>query len=110
MRTASLTHVSALSRLGHVLSGDTRTRILLALREGPARPSQLAGAIGVSRQVMSNQLACLRGCGLVATIAEGRNVWYDLADPRLGQALGDLLEITLTIDPDCCSATGCTCA
>lgn len=110
MSTACLTHVSALSRLGHALADDTRTRILLALRDGPARPSQLAGDLGVSRQVMSNQLACLRGCGLVATTAEGRNVWYALADPRLGQALGDLLELTLTIDPDCCSAEGCTCA
>ncbi|MDH5152892.1 ArsR/SmtB family transcription factor [Kocuria palustris] len=109
MSTATLTHTSALSRLGHALSDDTRTRILLALREAPARPSELAGALGVSKQVMSNQLACLRGCGLVTATAEGRNVWYVLAEPRLGQALGDLLELTLTLDPDCCSAEGCTC-
>ena len=64
MSTTTLTHVSALSRLGHALSDDTRTRILLALRDGPARPSALAGELGVSKQVMSNQLACLRGCGL----------------------------------------------
>jgi len=110
MSTTTLTHVSALSRLSHALSDDTRTRILLALRDGPARPSALAGELGVSKQVMSNQLACLRGCGLVTTTAEGRNVWYALADPRLGQTLGELLELTLTIDPDCCSAAGCTCA
>ncbi|WP_144999067.1 ArsR/SmtB family transcription factor [Kocuria marina] len=109
MSTATLTHTSALSRLGHALSDDARTRILLALREAPARPSELAGALGVSKQVMSNQLACLRGCGLVTATAEGRNVWYVLAEPRLGQALGDLLELTLTLDPDCCSAEGCTC-
>ena len=109
MSTATLTHTSALSRLGHALSDDTRTRILLALREAPARPSELAGALGVSKQVMSNQLACLRGCGLVTATAEGRNVWYVLAEPRLGQALGDLLELTLTLDPDCCSAEGYTC-
>lgn len=109
MSTATLTNTSALSRLGHALSDDTRTRILLALREAPARPSELAGALGVSKQVMSNQLACLRGCGLVTATAEGRNVWYVLAEPRLGQALGDLLELTLTLDPDCCSAEGCTC-
>ncbi|NYL41736.1 transcriptional regulator, partial [Salmonella enterica subsp. enterica serovar Typhimurium] len=41
MSTTTLTHVSALSRLGHALSDDTRTRILLALRDGPARPSAL---------------------------------------------------------------------
>lgn len=110
MSSTTLTHVSALSRLGHALSDDTRTRILLALRDGPARPSDLAVSLGVSKQVMSNQLACLRGCGLVATTAEGRNVWYTLAEARLGQILGELLELTLIIDPDCCSAAGCTCA
>lgn len=110
MSTATLIHTSALSRLGHALSDDTRTGILLALRDGPARPSELARDLEVSKQVMSNQLACLRGCGLVTTTAQGRNIWYTLADPRLEHALGDLLELTLTIDPNCCSESGCTCA
>lgn len=110
MSTVTLTHTSALSRLGHALSDETRTRILLALREGPARPSELAQALGVSKQVMSNQLGCLRGCGLVTATAEGRNHWYSLADPRLGETLGDLLELVVTVDPTCCSPEGCTCA
>jgi ArsR family transcriptional regulator, cadmium/lead-responsive transcriptional repressor len=110
MTTVTLTHTSALSRLGNALSDETRTRILLALREGPARPSQLAQTLGVSKQVMSNQLACLRGCGLVTSIAEGRSTWYSLADPRLGEALGDLLALVVTVDPTCCSPEGCTCA
>ena len=110
MSTVTLTHTSALSRLGHALSDGTRTRILLALREGPARPSELAQELGVSKQVVSNQLACLRGCGLVASTTEGRSTWYSLADPRLGSALGDLLELVVTVDPTCCSPEGCTCS
>ena len=110
MSTVTLTHTSALSRLGNALADETRTRILLALREGPARPSELAQALGVSKQVMSNQLACLRGCGLVTASAEGCSTWYRLADPRLGPALGDLLELVVTVDPTCCSPAGCTCA
>ena len=98
------THTSALSRLGHALSDGTRTRILLSLRDAPARPSELAQALGVS-----NQLGCLRGCGLVTSTAEGRSTWYSLADPRLGAALGDLLELVVTVDPTCCSPEGCTC-
>ncbi|MEX5265247.1 metalloregulator ArsR/SmtB family transcription factor [Kocuria sp. CPCC 205231] len=109
MTTVTHTHTSALSRLGHALSDGTRTRILLALRDAPARPSELAQTLGVSKQVMSNQLACLRGCGLVTSTAEGRNTWYRLADPRLGSALGDLLELVVTVDPTCCSPEGCTC-
>lgn len=109
METVTLTHTAALARLGHALSDETRTRILLALREAPAYPSDLADALGVSRQVMSNQLACLRGCGLVDSIPDGRRTWYRLADERLAPALGDLLALVLAVDPACCSA-GCTCA
>lgn len=108
--TATLTHTAALTRLGHALSDDTRTRILLALREAPAHPSDLADALGVSRQVMSNQLACLRGCGLVEAVPDGRHTWYRLADPLLVPALSDLLRLVLVVDPACCSAEECTCA
>lgn len=109
MSTVTVTHTSALSRVGNALSDDTRTEILLTLRHGPARPSVPARQLGVSKQVMSNQLACLRGCGLVSATPQGRNVWYSLADPRLGHALSELLELVVTIDPDCCSPDGCTC-
>jgi DNA-binding transcriptional ArsR family regulator len=108
--TVTLTHTAALVRLGYALSDETRTRILLTLREAPAFPSDLADALGVSRQVMSNQLACLRGCGLVEAIPDGRRTWYRLADPHLAPALNDLLKLVLTVDPSCCSSDGCTCA
>ena len=36
------THTAGLARLGHALSDETRTRILLRLRESPAVPSDLA--------------------------------------------------------------------
>ncbi|MFP3713502.1 ArsR/SmtB family transcription factor [Puerhibacterium sp. TATVAM-FAB25] len=105
----TLTHTAALTRLGHALSDATRARILLALREAPAYPSDLADALGVSRQVMSNQLACLRGCGLVEGVREGRRTWYRLTDPHLAPALGDLLRLVLAVDPACCGPD-CTCA
>lgn len=108
--TATLTHTAALSRLGYALSDETRAGILLALREAPAFPSDLAEAMGVSRQVMSNQLACLRGCGLVEGVKDGRNTWYRLADTHLAAALDDLLRLVLVVDPDCCFGDDCTCA
>lgn len=108
--TVTLTHAAALTRLGHALSDGVRTQILLALRTGPVTPSQLVESLGVSKQVISNQLACLRGCGLVAATKEGRHYWYRLTDPLLGATLGDLLELVVTVDPQCCSPEGCTCA
>ena len=108
--TLTLTHTAALARLGHALSDETRAGILLSLRAAPAYPSDLADALGVSRQVMSNQLACLRGCGLVEAVPAGRRVLYRLTDPHLAPALDDLLELVVTVDPTCCSPEGCTCS
>ncbi len=108
MATVTLTHTEALSRFGYALSDTTRARILLALREAPACPSDLADGLGVSRQVVSNQLACLRGCGLVQSVKEGRRTWYRLADAHLEPALGELLGLVLAVDPRCCDPE-CTC-
>lgn len=108
--TATLTHTAALARLGHALADPTRAGILLALREAPAYPSDLADALGVSRQVMSNQLACLRGCGLVESMPDGRRAWYRLTDAHLVSALDELLRVVLYVEPDCCDAAGCGCA
>ncbi|MFT4110592.1 ArsR/SmtB family transcription factor [Propionicimonas sp.] len=108
--TVMLGHVEGLSRLGYALSDPCRVQILLALREAPAIPSDLADALGVSRQVMSNQLSCLRGCGLVEAVKDGRHAWYRLADAHLGPALDELLRVVLVVDPDCCSGEECTCS
>jgi DNA-binding transcriptional ArsR family regulator len=108
--TATLTHTAALSRLGYALADSTRAGILLALREAPAYPSDLADALGVSRQVMSNQLTCLRGCGLVESMPDGRRTWYRLVDAHLTHALDELLRVVLYVEPDCCDGDGCTCA
>lgn len=97
-----MTSGGALARFGHALSDPTRARLLLALREAPGYPSELAQLLGVGRQNLSNHLACLRGCGLVVAVPEGRRVRYELADPRLGHALGDLLGVVLTTDPATC--------
>ncbi len=97
-------HHDALARFGHALSDPTRTRILLSLRTAPEYPSQLAEQIGVTRQILSNHLACLRGCGLVVAVPEGRRSRYELADARIGRALDDLVGLVLAVDPACCPA------
>ena len=91
------------------MSDPTRARVLLALREAPAYPAELAELLGVSRQVMSNHLACLRGCGLVVAVPAGRRSRYELADARLAHALGDLLGVVLAVDPAACPAAGRGC-
>lgn len=97
------THTEALSRFGHALSDPTRTAVLLALRDAPAYPSDLAERVGVSRQKLSNHLACLRGCGLVVAAPEGRRTRYELSDPVLAHALTELLGVVLAVDPGHCA-------
>ncbi|WP_102142462.1 ArsR/SmtB family transcription factor [Mycobacterium hubeiense] len=92
----------ALSRFGSALSDPTRAEILMLLRDGPSYPSDLAEKIGVSRQILSNHLACLRGCGLVLATPEGRRSRYELADVRIAHALDDLIGLVLAVDPACC--------
>jgi ArsR family transcriptional regulator, cadmium/lead-responsive transcriptional repressor len=99
MATKTPTAAAVLARFGHALSDPTRCRLLLALRDGPAYPADLAEALRVSRTNLSNHLACLRGCGLVVAVPEGRRSRYELADQRLSRALADLVELARAVDP-----------
>jgi DNA-binding transcriptional ArsR family regulator len=105
----TLTYGSVLARFGHALSDPTRARVLLALRDAPAYPSDLAEWLGVSRQSLSNHLTCLRGCGLVVAVPQGRRALYELADPRLAHALTDLMSVVLAVYPETCAADQAGC-
>lgn len=102
----TLTHAPVLARFGYAVADPTRARILLVLSEASAYPSDLADSLGVSRQSMSNHLTCLRGCGLVVAVPDGRRSRYELADARLGHAIRDLLGVVLAVDPACCAPDG----
>ena len=105
----TLAYAQVLARFGHALSDPTRSRLLLALREAPGYPAELADLLGVSRQSLSNHLACLRGCGLVVAVPQGRRVRYELADQALAHALTDLLGVVLAVDPTACPSPAGTC-
>ncbi|MCP3805515.1 metalloregulator ArsR/SmtB family transcription factor [Allokutzneria sp. A3M-2-11 16] len=94
----SETREDALARLGRALADPTRCRILVALLDGVAYPAQLADHLGLTRSNVSNHLACLRGCGLVAASYEGRQVRYALADAHLERALTELVKVVLAVD------------
>ncbi|MDC0771747.1 ArsR/SmtB family transcription factor [Streptomyces sp. HD] len=92
--------IEVLARFGRALADPIRCRILLALRQAPAYPSDLADAIAVSRTRLSNHLACLRDCGLVVTVPDGRRTRYELADERFGHALEYLLAAVVAVESD----------
>ena len=87
-----------MNRLGRALADPTRCRILLALLDGPQYPAQLAEALSLSRSNTSNHLTCLRGCGVVVGVPQGRQTRYELVDDKLRHALSDLLGVVLAVD------------
>lgn len=90
--------LDAITRIGRAMADPTRCRILLALLDSPHYPALLADELGLTRANVSNHLACLRGCGLVTSNAQGRHVRYELAHPALAHALADLLGVVLRVD------------
>jgi DNA-binding transcriptional ArsR family regulator len=103
------TRLDVMNRLGRAMADPTRSRILMTLLEGPGYPAMLADNLGLTRQNVSNHLACLRDCGIVVAEPEGRQTRYEISDPHLTRALGDLVKVVLAVDESapCINAT-CT--
>ena len=75
------------------LSHPIRLRVLAALRQaGDLNVGQLVDRLGIGQGHLSNHLACLKNCGLVTTVPQGRYVYYRIADDRV-PALLDLGEV-----------------
>ncbi|MGC5617176.1 Cd(II)/Pb(II)-sensing metalloregulatory transcriptional regulator CmtR [Georgenia sp. Z1491] len=90
--------VDAMNRLGRAMADPTRSRILLALLDGPGYPARLARDLDLTRPNVSNHLSCLRGCGIVVAEPEGRQTRYEIADPHIAAALTALVDVTLAVD------------
>ena len=90
--------LDVMHRLGRAMADPTRSRILLRLIDGPGYPAGLAEELGLTRQNVSNHLACLRDCGIVVVEPEGRQSRYEISDSTLSHALGELLSVVLEID------------
>ena len=72
----------ALQATFKVLASDTRLRLLHALeRSGELRVSELAMAVGMAPQAVSNQLQRMSDRGIVANRRAGSSIIYRIADP-----------------------------
>ena len=105
--------LDVMNRIGRAMADPTRSRVLLSLLETPGYPAELARNLGLTRSNVSNHLACLLGCGIIAATPEGRQTRYEVADPHLAAAIESLMAVVLTVDEgspcadDNCTVEGC---
>jgi ArsR family transcriptional regulator len=76
------------------LAEPKRLRLLYELADGPRNVTELAARLNLSQPLTSRHLKVLRERGLVIATRAGAAVDYQLADPRLMDAL-DILRAIL---------------
>jgi len=79
--------IELLAKFYRGLGDPTRLRILEHLLDGEKSAGELVALIGSPQGRVSSHLACLRQCGFAAVRAEGRYVYYRMADPRVAKIL-----------------------
>lgn len=85
--TAKPKSIEIQAKLFRGFSDPSRLSILDALRDGAVTVNEIVEATGLSQPNVSNHLGCLRDCGLVISEQQGRYVYYELSDKRVGQLL-----------------------
>ncbi len=65
------------------LSDPLRVDILDFLMDGPQTAGEIVRHIGRAQPTVSSHLMCLRFCGYLEAHRDGRNVWYEIIDPRV---------------------------
>ena len=75
------------AKLFRGFSDPSRLSILATLNNGALTVGEIVEATGLTQSNVSNHLACLRDCGLVTAEQQGRVVYYELSDKRVGQLL-----------------------
>ena len=77
-----------LAKFFRALGDPTRVRILKFLMdEGPRSVGEIVEDTGASQSRVSTHLVCLKWCGLVTSVREGKRVIYSVGDPRVADLL-----------------------
>lgn len=84
----SAAQAARLEAVFKMLASDTRLRLLHALaRAGELCVTDLAAAVGMRPQAVSNQLQRLADRGMLATRRDGNRIWYRVTDPCVTELL-----------------------
>jgi len=75
------------------LAHESRLTILCILTEGEKSVSELEGLLSLRQPTVSQQLARLRGDGLVSTRREGKIIYYNLASKEARVVIGAIHDV-----------------
>ncbi len=78
-----LQRLSLKAKLFRGLADTTRLSILDSLRNGEKTTSEIVKETNQNQSNISNHLACLLDCGLVANRREGKNIYYKLSNEQV---------------------------
>lgn len=94
-----------LAKLFRGFGDPSRLSILLLLRAGPRRVSEVVRATGLSQPNASTHLSCLWDCGLVEREPRGRSVYYHIASTNVLQLIALAEEVLAASGEriECCS-------
>ncbi len=76
-------HANIMAKFFSGLSNPVRYRIVATLANKDMTVNELVNELGYSQSQISNHLACLKWCGYVSSLQEGRYVRYRVTDKRL---------------------------
>lgn len=96
--------VALKAKLFRGFADPSRLSILQGLLDGPRAVGELVQVTGLTQPNVSNHLACLKDCGLVAGERRGRRVVYRLTHARVVAVLAlaeELLSSTAQGVRDC---------
>lgn len=88
----SMETASAVAEIMQALSSASRVRILDRLRGSPCSVNELAAAVGLEQNAVSNHLRLLRHLALVTSERQGRQVIYALHDEHVSELLEQVLD------------------
>lgn len=83
-------HVGEASAFLKKLSNPDRLLVCCALVDGERSVRELEEILGIRQPGLSQQLAELREAGLIAGRKDGKQVFYQLADPRVALFIATL--------------------
>lgn len=86
--------LNSLVEIFKAISDNTRTKILLSLKEGELCVCDISHVLGLSLSAVSHQLRILRVLGLIKYRCEGRMVFYSLTDKHIIRLIREGIKIS----------------